>query len=348
MFFVGDIAITGLLVSDYKKNTSRFKEIISLNNNFGICNLECPIFVADSQNEYKNFIHTSEKKVSQQILNLLNIKCVSLANNHIYDCKMPGLIATIDMLKEVNVQHTGAGWKKEHIDPVIIDYNDKKIGFLAYVDKSTNPKTENFPELFINYIDENEIIKKLNELKSKVSKIILSLHWGVDYSFYPTKEQRRMAKLFVEAGADIIMGHHPHTIQPYEKYNNSYILYSLGGLTFGDYKRNPESELQALFRKTKRGVIVNYDNKNNMASFISTKELKGNYIKLIKFNYFKWSQKMWIYFKIKHFHSIFTNFFLFKEKIIDRVYEYFFGYYKNPIKRFFQFSNIKKIPKLFK
>ena len=323
MFFAGDIAITGLLVSDFKKNPRRFKEIISLNNTFGISNLECPVFVSDSQNEFKNFIHTSDKFASQQILSLLNIKCVSLANNHIYDCKMPGLRATINMLNEINVKHTGAGWKKEHIDPVIIDYNDKKIGFLAYVDNSTNPKTENFPELFINYIDENEIIKKLNELKSKVDKIILSLHWGVDYSFYPTNDQIRMAKLFIDSGADIIMGHHPHTIQPYEKYKNSYIFYSLGGLTFGDYKKTPQSELQALFRKTKKGLIVNYDNKDNLVSFISTKELKGNYIKLIKFNYFKWSQKMWVYFKIKHFHPIFTNFFLFKEKFLDRVYEYF-------------------------
>ena len=176
----------------------------------------------------------------------------------------------------------------------------------------------------------------------------MSLHWGVDYSFYPTNDQIRMAKLFIDSGADIIMGHHPHTIQPYEKYKKSYIFYSLGGLTFGDYKKTPQSELQALFRKTKKGLIVNYDNKDNLVSFISTKELKGNYIKLIKFNYFKWSQKMWVYFKIKHFHPIFTNFFLFKEKFLDRVYEYFFGYYKNPIKRFFQFSNIKKIPKLFK
>ena len=57
---------------------------------------------------------------------------------------------------------------------------------------------------------------------------------------------------------------------------------------------------------------------------------------------------MWFYFQIKHFHPILTNLFLFKENILDRVYEYFFGYYKHPLKRLFQFSNIKKIHKLFK
>jgi len=345
---IGDIAITGLLTSDYTNNPSRFKEITALKNSLAIGNLECPINVPDNQNQYKNFIHSSEKYASQQILKLLNIKCVSLANNHIYDCKMEGLSATINMLNEINVKHTGAGWKKEHIEPVIINHNNRKIGFLAYVDKSTNPKTENFPELFINYIDKNEIIKKLNELKSKVDKIILSLHWGVDYSFYPTNEQRKMSKLFIDSGADIIMGHHPHTIQPYEKYKNSYIFYSLGGITFGDYKKTPESNLQALYRKTKRGLIVNYDIDDNLVSFISTKELKGNFIKLIKFNYIRWSKKMWFYFQIKHFHPILTNLFLFKENFLDRVYEYFFGYYKHPLKRLFQFSNIKKIHKLFK
>ena len=174
------------------------------------------------------------------------------------------------------------------------------------------------------------------------------MHWGEDYSFYPTKEQRRLAKIFVEAGADIIMGHHPHTIQPYEKYKNSYIFYSLGGLTFGDYKKTPNSPFVALFKKTKKGVIAKYNPKMNSVSFISTLELKGNFIKLTKRNFKRWSSTTWIYYNIKHFHPALTKFFLFKEKILDRVYEYFFGYYKNPIKRLFQLSNLKKIPKLFK
>ena len=57
---------------------------------------------------------------------------------------MPGLMETIGILDELGIYHTGAGWKKEHIAPAIIRIEDKRIGFIAYVDKSTNPRTDKF------------------------------------------------------------------------------------------------------------------------------------------------------------------------------------------------------------
>lgn len=349
MYFFGDVALTGLYQEDWASNSSRIaqvKMVLKKDNEKVLCNLECPIFVEESKNRNKNFIHTSNKTTTQQILKELNISCVSLANNHIYDCTMPGLKATIDALDEIGVLHTGAGWKKEHIAPVIFSEENKKIAFMAYVDHSTNPKTEGYEkELFINFLEVDKIIGDINSVKQRADKIVISLHWGTDYSFFPTSKQREIARAVIDAGASIIMGHHPHTIQPYEEYKDGIIFYSLGGITFGDYLKN--GNLTALFKKTKRGLIVNSDLDNKTTKFIGTKELKGNYIRITMFNFKKWSDKYWRKYDKRQSSKLYFKWSLFQEKVIDRVYEYFFGYYKSPIKRLFQFKNLTKIKRLF-
>lgn len=312
-----------------------------------LTNLEVPVKADESRNDHKNFIHYSLPKPTEDLLTLLNISCVSLANNHIYDCKMSGLKKTISILDKLGIYHTGAGWLPEHVAPIVIEKNGYRIGFLAYVDKTTKPMTENFPELLINYFDLDTVKKDIQTIRATVDKVILSVHWGVDYSFYPTPSQRLIARELVDAGVDIIMGHHPHTLQPYEKHNDGFIFYSLGGLTFGDYIKEGKTELQALFRKTKQSIIANYDISENTFAFASTHEHQGNYVNLTARNYEKWSRKKWRLFAIKHSSATATKIFNFKEKILDRTHEYFFGYYKHPLKRLKQFSNIHKIKRLF-
>jgi poly-gamma-glutamate capsule biosynthesis protein CapA/YwtB (metallophosphatase superfamily) len=346
---IGDLALTGLYVDDPSNNASRLKKIRPLfeNDALKFANLETPIFVENSQNPNKNKIHTTNKQVLQEVLLALKIDVVSLANNHIYDCKMPGLKATIEALDEIGIKHTGAGWKQDHVDPIYLEENDKKIAFVAYVDKNTNPKAEKFEDgLFINYLDQKKIIADISNIKAKVDIVICSLHWGKDYSFYPTKKQIEIAHTLVDAGATIIMGHHPHTIQPFERYKESTIFYSLGSLTFGDHYK--DGKLKAIRRKTKKGIIVEYDLGYNNFNFTGTKEYQGNYIKKTSFDYEAWSKLYWKkYLKRKKF-SLYNKWVVYQEKIFDRVYEYFFGYYQNPIKRLFQIKNIKKIKRLTK
>lgn len=345
---VGDVAFTGIISTQPELNKARYKKIIPLLNSGEavFANLEVPLMSGNERNDFKNSVHFSYEEPTKVLLQRFNITCVSLANNHIYDFKMNGLKATINMLDSIGVRHTGAGWKKEQLDPIIVETKDTTIAFMAYVDSSTNPKTENYKDLFVNYLIPDNIIEDIKRIKDKVDKVILSLHWGTDYSFYPEPEQRRLAKLFVEAGADIIMGHHPHTLQPYETIKGASVFYSLGGLTFGDYVKEGKSEIQSLFRKTKKGVILLTNRDLSVRGCVSTLEKKGNYISLPRKSYLSWSKKMWHLYRFKHSSSSVKRFFVFKERILDRVVEYFFGYYKNPVKRLFQFKNIKKIKKL--
>lgn len=347
IILLGDIAFTGILSTQPEKNQWRYKEVIPILNSAALvfANLEVPVKADESRNEYKNHIHYSLPEPIKNLLKLLNIECVSLANNHIYDCKMSGLKATIQILDELGVSHTGAGWLSEHVEPAIIGNNGYKIGFLAYVDKTTNPKTERFPELYINYLEIDTVLKDIGRLAENTDKVIVSIHWGTDYSYYPTPKQIRLAHLIIDAGADILMGHHSHTFQPYEKYKHGYIFYSLGGLTFGDYMKN--GKLQSLFRKTKRSAVVFCDLLDMKLTFLPTKELKANIIQIDKRNYPEWSKMRWRFYKIKHSYSLMERLFEFQEKVLYRIYEYFFGYYQNPLKRLFMFSNYIKIKRLF-
>jgi poly-gamma-glutamate capsule biosynthesis protein CapA/YwtB (metallophosphatase superfamily) len=347
--FIGDIAFNGIICQHSKENSDRYSKISGVlkNPNLVFANLETPIKVDDCINNFKSQVHYSTYEASKQLLNFLNIGCVSLANNHIYDCRMAGLKATISLLDELNIKHTGAGYLPVHVEPAIIQNESLKIAFLAYIDISTNPKTENFPELLINYFELHKVKRDIQMIKNTVDKIIVSVHWGNDYSYYPTPLQVSLAHEIADTGADIIMGHHPHTFQPFEKYKNTFIFYSLGGLTFGDYMRNGKTELQALFRKTKKSAIANYYLEENRLEFIPTHELKGNYIIIAKRDYFKWSAKKWIHFRIKYSSRILEKIYSFNENVLYRVYEYFFGYYKNPFYRLLQFSNFKKLKKLF-
>ncbi len=125
------------------------------------------------------------------------------------------------------------------------------------------------------------------------------------------------------------------------------VFYSLGGLTFGDYIKEGKKELQALFRKTKKGIIAELDVETSALNVAFTRELKGNFVKIIPGDFRNWSRRKWLLHKLKYTSLPMTFLFDFKEKVLDRIYEYFFGYYKNPVKRLFQFSNIKKIKRLF-
>lgn len=347
VILLGDLAFTGIISTQPDKNRERYQNVSTLLHHADLvfANLEVPIKIDESKNEFKNFIHFSYKEPTIDLLKMLNIGCVSLANNHIYDCSMSGVQATISTLDQLNIAHTGAGWLPEHISPVIIKKNNETIAFIAYVDASTNPKTEQFPELLINYFDVEKVIEQIKELKEQtITKIICSIHWGVDYSFYPTPNQQNIARRLIDAGADVIMGHHPHTLQPFENYKDGVIFYSLGGLTFGDFIKN--NKLIALYRKTKSSVISELNLQSMKANFYCTKEKRGNYIVITKGNYLKWSKHKWIHFKLRNSSKIMNFFYYFKENISDRILEYFFGYYMNPIYRLFQIHNYKKLFRL--
>ncbi|MBA7701875.1 hypothetical protein ES703_110622 [subsurface metagenome] len=177
-----------------------------------------------------------------------------MANNHILDYGEEALFETIEVLDSKMIFHIGAGRNiREAREPVILKVKDKKFGFLAY--------SNTFPEEFwaeeekagTAYGKFSRVKKDVKELKEKgedlpkrKSKVIVSFHWGSEEKISPQEYQRKLAHLAIDQGADIILGHHPHSLSGIETYEKGVIIYSLGNFAFGSYSEKAKES--AIFR----------------------------------------------------------------------------------------------------
>jgi poly-gamma-glutamate synthesis protein (capsule biosynthesis protein) len=156
---------------------------------------------------------------------------VNLANNHIMDYGEVGLFDTISILKQKDIKFVGAGADiKAALKPVIFERNKLTVGFIGFTSAGLIAKEENGGCAPLN---KELIIKYLAELRKKVDIVVVSLHWGIEYVFYPSPEQQKLARTLIDNGADLIIGHHPHVVQGIEKYRDKLIIYSLGNCNFG-------------------------------------------------------------------------------------------------------------------
>lgn len=343
----GDIALHGLISAEPGINGKRFGWLESQLSRYNgtIANLEVPVR-GEEKNSAKQAHLFSDPEVTNEILRRLNIVCVSLANNHILDCGREGLRNTIALLDKAGIHHTGAGFKEEHVKPAVFSLGGVRIGFAAYADPSTHPGTETFNDIYFNIFDIKRVIDDLNSVRGRVDIYIISLHWGKDYSFYPEEWQVSTARMLADAGANIIMGHHSHTLQTFETYGSGQIFYGLGSLSFGDFIKNGQT--YALFRKTKQSALFVINDRCEITEAIPTHELKGNTVIRGKVKILKRNGRLVTVSSIRSKSQVINYLVRFNEDVLYRVYEYFFGYYMNPFKRLLQAGNIKKIKRLFR
>ncbi len=152
------------------------------------------------------------------------------ANNHSLDRRKKGLERTIDMLDSLKMPHTGTFKNRAERNnnyPLIIEKKGIRIALLNYT-YGTNgiPVTE--PNV-VNLIDHEEIKTDLRKAKaSDPDLIIVFTHWGWEYNRLPNKEQKALAKLCKEYGADLVIGSHPHVLQPIDRQEDFLVVYSLG------------------------------------------------------------------------------------------------------------------------
>ncbi|WP_238392381.1 CapA family protein [Paenibacillus antri] len=188
---------------------------------------------------------------------------VSTANNHSLDQGFKGLAATLKTLRERGIVPVGTAETQEEADALaIVGKNGVAGAFLSYT-YGTNgipiPKDKPFA---VNLIDDARIAADIDRARTAGADFVsVSLHFGNEYQREPNDEQRRLARLAIESGADLVIGHHPHVVQPYERYRvdnpdgtsrEGIIMYSLGNFVsnqFGDYKEYG-AVLKVTFRKT--------------------------------------------------------------------------------------------------
>ncbi len=174
------------------------------------------------------------------------IHCLATSNNHSVDRGDKGIIRTLQVLDSLEILRTGtfkdSADRKKH-NPLIIEQNCIRIAFLNYT-YGTNG-LENHPPTIVNRLEKDVIKKDIDYAKTlNVDKIIVLTHWGNEYALQPSKQQVDMGKFIFDAGADIIIGSHPHVIEKmvWEKQKEgmdkeTLVVYSLGNFVSNQRKR---------------------------------------------------------------------------------------------------------------
>ncbi len=186
-----------------------------------LTNLESPI--TRSEVSLEKDITLKMDPSNTYLLQENGINLVSLANNHTEDYLQQGLDDTIKYLDEYGIEHFGI-----QNQPLIIEKNGLKLAFFG-----------------INALwgDIKPYYKMVEDTKNKVDLIIVSVHWGEEYNSLPSKNQIEIGHKLIDSGATVILGHHPHTTQPVEKYKGGIIFYSLGNFIFDQLDPITKKEL---------------------------------------------------------------------------------------------------------
>ena len=277
------IAFTGdLVLQEVDKSPMEiFKNVKDSLNKMkaGLCvNLESP-FVYDNMEPIKDKITLYTKKDTINYLKYLSPSLVNLSNNHINDFGNFSVELTMSILKEANIVFFGVGFKADNDNVLINDEN--KIINIAFSTRSTDfTGSRLFAETdFIGPYQPD--LQQIATLKKQYPtfKIIVNIHWGIEDIRYPEPEKRILAYKLIDKGADIIIGHHPHIIQPYERYKGKYIMYSVGNFYFPDlYCPDKKKIIKKALPHQKKGIVPVFDIRNDikLLSILQVSLDKGN------------------------------------------------------------------------
>ena len=206
-----------------------------------------------------NFKASPDKITS---LERAQISVANLANNHILDFGIAGLLETLHTLDLARIQHVGAGLNiAEASRPVVITKNNLHIGVIGITDNEPEWKANGKPGIFYFDIEDSDqhmpLFNSLDELRRKTDIIIVSVHWGPNMREKPTRSFVDFAHRLSHHGARVIHGHSAHILQGIEVYNNGLILYDTGDFV-DDYVTdwNLRNDLGAFFVLTVKGDVM--------------------------------------------------------------------------------------------
>lgn len=203
------------------------------------------------------------------------------ANNHCLDRGFYGLERTIKILESLGIKQSGTYITEENSEKILfLEIKNVKIAFLSYTYGTNGIPTPKGKEFCVSYIDMEKIRKDIQKAKQQnPDKIIVYLHWGNEYQRFPDKSQKQLADFLFNNGVDIILGSHPHVIQPSEfkliadsigNQKKVFVIYSMGNFISNQRKRFTDS-----------GVIVHFSLIKNFSTnetFIDTITFTSTYV----------------------------------------------------------------------
>jgi poly-gamma-glutamate synthesis protein (capsule biosynthesis protein) len=170
-------------------------------------------------------------------LKLAGVNLASTANNHARDCGSHGVEFTLSWLRSHGIRPLGsAETERAAHEGVVFARNGVRFGFLGYTFDQKNGNWKDIDPR-IALADPLVMMRDVLQLSKRCDVVIISMHSGVEYQPKPSAAQIAFAHAAIDAGAKLVIGHHPHVVQPREKYRDGLIYYSLGNFVFDQYQR---------------------------------------------------------------------------------------------------------------
>jgi len=197
-----------------------------LENDLVVANLEGPITdnksvsAGTAAGSADNYFFTFDPSLATTLFKE-NIKIVDLGNNHILNFGREGLASTKNYLDKAGVGYFGA---PDYPKSTSTEINGIKVTFISYNEFSA-----------LGGAEQQSTVEEIQKVKQFSDIIIVYSHWGEEYSDLPTDAMKSLAHQFIDVGADLVVGSHPHVIEPMETYNGKRIYYSLGNFIFDQY-----------------------------------------------------------------------------------------------------------------
>lgn len=238
MFFTGDIMLENSLTKYDEQGIngliSEYLEEEMVSADMTVINHEFPFSTRGEQAPDKQFtFRVNPRYVSA--LQDMGVDVASLANNHALDFGQDALLDTFTTLDDAGIPYVGAGETKERAEEAIyVEANGRKVGVLSasrVIPVHTWNITSSQPGLFCTY-DSTRLVERIKEIETECDYVVVFVHWGIERETYPEEYQRELAKQYIDAGADLVVGNHAHVPQGIEYYNGVPIVYCLGNYIF--------------------------------------------------------------------------------------------------------------------
>lgn len=259
LLFVGDIMLSRgvgrrmVAENDYTYPFQLIRETLAAAD-LTFANLECPV---SDQGKEKGHLYSfrADPKVIEGLLTS-GVDVVSVANNHMFDWGPDALLDTVRRLREAGIRPVGAGANDlEAHYPQVVQLGDLRIAFLTYVEIEPKYATAAPGKPGVAWLEPERVLADVRFARPLADLVIVSPHWGVEYAPRPKAAHVELAHRIIDAGADLLVGTHPHVVQPVEEYNGRTIAYSLGNFIFDQKARGTNRGLMLRVRVVDKKIV---------------------------------------------------------------------------------------------
>lgn len=239
MVFTGDVLLGSSVINKYNAGgidglLSEYLQTELTEADIAMINQEFPFSSRGTPMPDKQYTFRADESYVK-VFEEMGVDVVSLANNHAMDYGTEALMDTFDALDEAGIPYAGAGADKERAEEAIfLEQGGRTVGILSAsrVIPVVDWNIENRQPGMLCTYDSAALKAAIERTRPKCDYLVVYVHWGVEHQAYPEEYQRTLARTYIDAGADLVVGSHPHVPQGIEYYQGKPIVYSLGNFIF--------------------------------------------------------------------------------------------------------------------